>query len=180
VRLGSALTFVLAISPTHHAAAQAIDPRADAEVVARIHYDAGREHYVAEHYADALREFVEAYRLSNRAELLYNRARCFEELGFPDEAVGCYRGYLAGTFASNEKEVEARIVALSRRRRGAQVSGTCPTELPSPPPLRRTPLVRRWWFWTTLAVGTAVISGVVAGAVLGTRPPEAVPFPKVN
>ena len=118
MRLASAavLLVCVCVCSAQRASGEAIDPLGEPDVVARIHYDAGREHYVAEHYADALREFVEAYRLSNRAELLYNRARCFEELGFPDEAISCFRGHLAGTFASNEKE----LAAASERGRAEQ------------------------------------------------------------
>jgi len=41
-------------------------------------------------------------------------------------------------------------------------------EPPAPPVPDSPPVYKSWWFWT--AVGGAVAAGVVAGAVIGTRP----------
>ena len=54
---------------------------------ARAHFAAGVHYYDDAHYADALKEFEEAYRLSKRVGFLYNLGACHERLGHDDQAL---------------------------------------------------------------------------------------------
>lgn len=55
--------------------------------LARAHFSSGRAYYEQGRYEDAAREFLEAYRLSQRAELLENASRAYERALLFDEAI---------------------------------------------------------------------------------------------
>lgn len=70
------------------AAAQSDDERA------RMHFQAGRSYFDQRRLEDALREFNEAYRLSDRAALLLNIATVLERMERLDEAADTVDRYL--------------------------------------------------------------------------------------
>jgi hypothetical protein len=139
--------------------------RADEQAeAARIHFQAGREYYADGKHEKAFPEFVEAYRLSRRPELLFNRGLCLQALRFEAEALACYREYLASAMALDRSDPERRVKELSARVPSAAVPASCPEALPviPPPPIKRTPVYKRWWLWTVVGV---VVAGAVAGGV---------------
>lgn len=148
------------------AEAQATTAEADAEDRAgRVLFDAGAEAYAAGRYDEALRNFVRAYELSGRPELHYNIALAHDRLRHDDEALASYRRYLAEAPATgpHRGEVESRVAVLERsleERRALEARANAALT-DEPPP--RTPIVRRWWFWTAIGavVATAVIVPVV-------------------
>jgi hypothetical protein len=90
----------------------------DDEVAAKNHFLSGTSYYDEGRYADALREFQEAYRLSKRPSLLYNVGACFDHLGRLREAVGALKGYLAAVpDAEDRTSVEKRIATFEAQFR---------------------------------------------------------------
>ncbi|PID38316.1 MAG: hypothetical protein CSB49_06240 [Proteobacteria bacterium] len=86
---------------------------ADLEV-AKQQFLLGKTYYDQAAYDKALRHFQESYRLSKRADLLYNIARCFESLAQLKKAIEHYRLYLKKT-GKNDATVNARIRNLEAR-----------------------------------------------------------------
>lgn len=93
------------------ARAEAVDDQ-----IARAHFATGLSYYDSERYAPAVKEFLEAYRLSTRPALLYNIARSYEHLEDAGHATTFYRRYLAALPGAPERvEVEAAIARLRGR-----------------------------------------------------------------
>src|SRR3954467_5751305 len=77
---------------------------------AKAHFLAGQSYYDQASYTDALREFNEAYRISKRAPLLYNIARCFAALEQYGDAVKMLERYLEEEPQTSDRAaVETRI-----------------------------------------------------------------------
>jgi tetratricopeptide (TPR) repeat protein len=160
---------------------------------AKAHFLAGQSYYDQASYADALREFNEAYRISKRPALLYNIARCHEALDQYADAVEMLERYLKeepGT--ADRAAIETRIANLKGRapvkrvhpeREPAQVSPPAAktqtstptvTERPAPTPTpTQTPTTshRRIWTWVVGGVGAGLLV-----AALGTGVASQVDF----
>lgn len=87
---------------------------------AKIHFQAGALHYERGAYEKAIEEFNEAYRLTQRAALLYNIAQAYEKLGKLPEARDHFKRYLesgqaepgeVATLEDKIKTLEERIAA---------------------------------------------------------------------
>ena len=124
----------------------------------RAHFMAGSTYYDQKQFAAALREFNEAYLLSQKAELLYNIAVCDEHLGHWEDAVVALKGYLAEKpDAADRAQIQARIDEYEQRLH--------PTE----PGAESEPFVRRH-LASTIAASVAAASlvtliGTGAGAI---------------
>ncbi len=104
-RLLAVLMLVLACQP-----ARADDT--DVEL-AKAHFRTGEIYYERGRYPDAAREFEEAYRLSNRPELLYNMGKSYDGVGDHAKALAVYRRWLEQVKDSPDREtVSQRVVAL--------------------------------------------------------------------
>lgn len=80
---------------------------------AKVHYRAGKLHYDNGKHKEAVEEFEESYRLSRRADLLYNLALCYEKLGRKKDAAARLRTYLERKpNADDRAEVESWIKQL--------------------------------------------------------------------
>ncbi len=77
---------------TSAAAQDALD-RADVER-ARVHFEAGIQHYDDGHFEDAAREFEAAFQLTGHPDVLYNLAQSYDRLERFREAIANYRRYL--------------------------------------------------------------------------------------
>jgi tetratricopeptide (TPR) repeat protein len=186
--LGVAMFLVLGLpSP---AAADPLRERAQQEFAAgRVEFEAGR-------YDAALEHLQRAYALAPHPELLFNIARCLEELHRSGAAIDAYDRYLA--VEPNDSVARDRAAALRQRLLANPPPATESTAQPSPtpaatpsaptttttnllataPPPRR-PLYRRWWLWTT--VGAVVVVGAGVGlAVALTRPSTPSAFPPLT
>jgi iron complex outermembrane receptor protein len=169
----------------------------DNRSAARERFVEGRSEFDAGRFERALELFKEAYALAPHPDLLFNIARCHEELHRWHDARDAYDRYLA----VNPKDEEAQ-------RRAAEVSthlgeepwpklGAPPSPAPRVEPIaapapasatsattatraRAVPLYRRWWLWTAV-VGAAVIvaGGVALGVTLG-RPTAQSTFPPLS
>src|SRR5262245_1514057 len=83
--------------------------------LAKAHYRTGEIYYERGRYPDAAREFEEAYRLSNRPELLYNMGKSYDGAGDAARALTAYRRFLGAVKQSPDRAVvEARIAALGK------------------------------------------------------------------
>jgi tetratricopeptide (TPR) repeat protein len=163
--------------------------------------------FAAGHFDVALAHLQRAYALVPHPELLFNIARCLEELHRAGEAVDAYDRYLA--VQPNDLAARERVTALR-----AQLAANPPTEPPpteprpteprptpttspatnatttapeatnalvatSAPPPARAPLYRRWWLWT--AVAGVVVVGAGVGLAVGLTRPSATPaFPPLT
>lgn len=87
---------------------------------ARIHFQTGTSYYDQGRYLDAAQQFRDSYRLSGRAHLLLNVARCLELGERYGEAADALEEYLqAEPGAADRRTLEQRITSL-RARAGPQ------------------------------------------------------------
>jgi tetratricopeptide (TPR) repeat protein len=159
---------------------------------ARVDFDAGR-------FEVALAHLERAYALVPHPELLFNIARCLEELHRTPAAVEAYDRYLA--VMPSDTAARDRVTAL---RKQLAANPPPPDELsaattaaplattPAPTPAATTPalvaekpapaarpLYRRWWLWT--AVAGVVVVGAGVGLAIGlTRPSPPSSFPPLT
>src|SRR5206468_1995207 len=98
-------------------------------------------------------EFIEAHRLSKRADLLYNISVCYERLGRWDDAIASLQQYLTERPEAPDRAViESRISNYEQRRDQEKA------RLAAAPPVAPTP---------ALTISTDVLLAV-GGATLAT------------
>jgi tetratricopeptide (TPR) repeat protein len=146
--------------------------------LAKQYYKLGEELYTRADYEGALKQFQQAYKLSNKPALLYNMARCNESLGQHEKAIELLREYLKSN-PDNASMIEARIANLQRlvdKKQTQQPPPTSTTVTPppvTPEPTRPTPRAShplRWPGWIAVGVGGALlISGIALGAVAKSK-----------
>lgn len=130
---------------------------------ARGHFLQGRAAFESGRYEDALTHFERSYELSGRAQLLYNIGLAQERLHRDPEALASLDRYLETAAPDDREAVEQRIASIRARINAAeQRSGVLSAEPAERP---RKPLVRQWWFWTSIGVAAA---GIVTGIVVAT------------
>src|SRR2546428_12630625 len=95
MRAGSTLLILL-----WAAAARADNPD---EEIARAHFQTGLAYYDSDRFAPAVKEFLEAYRISHRPALLFNIARSYEKLDDAGRATHFYKRYLEALPQSSER-----------------------------------------------------------------------------
>jgi tetratricopeptide (TPR) repeat protein len=94
--------------------------------LAKGHYMAAQAYYNQARYAEAIREFQEAYRLSPKPALLYNIAQAYERMGKIDEAVAHLKKYLAaGPDPSDRGALEERLKNLEARLKQTGIAIAC-------------------------------------------------------
>ena len=125
---------------------------------AHAHFQVAASYYEQANYDSALREFLEAYRLSQRSQLFYNLSLCYQQLGDLQNATDYLSRYLHDiTEIPNRASLETRLENL-RTRLAAQHAGT------TPPPETPEPTA------TTTSVATTTTTTV-------TPPPPSTPPP---
>jgi len=154
----------------------------DAE--ARLLFRAGRSAFEDERYTEALEHFRGAYRLSGRAELLYNVGESADRAGLIDDAVTAFEAFLAADpEATRRREVEARLRNLRRLQSQAPPPDMDAFEdalaeenaardepiVVVAPPVVEDPEVddsrrRPWW---VVGVAGAVVAAVAVGLAIG-------------
>jgi len=183
-----ALVLALCLAPfTVAAAPPDNDPKLEE---ARQHYESGLAHFNLREYQAAIEDFRAGYRLKPDPVFLYNMAQAHRLADHVEDALYFYRAYLRiGDNLPNRREVEERIASLEKllgeksklkrppdqtiapaEKAAASVEkAPAPVEKSSvaaaPAPMHdapaRTPVYKKWWFWT-------IIGGVVvAGASIG-------------
>lgn len=119
------------IAPVAAQSASDRDPETQAErdKRARTEFEHGRKAFDEGDYRGAWGFFHNAYRLSGRAQLLFNIGQTADRLGRDSEALQAFKMYLERLpKADNERDVENRIRALEERVKDAE-------RVPAPPAL---------------------------------------------
>jgi hypothetical protein len=111
--------------------------QAERDRQARLEFEQGRKAYDEGDYRGAWSSFHNAYRLSGRAQLLYNIGQAADRLGHDEDALTAFRMYLDKLpNADNRREVENRLRALEERvaraKGGPATGGTPPTDEVAP------------------------------------------------
>jgi hypothetical protein len=109
-------SLALALGPT---AAYAADPRPSAAPanqtnVAQLNEE-GASLYAARDYRHAIEKFIQAYAIDTDPNLLFNIARCYEELGEVDAAIEKYETFLKTPGADTRGRQRARESLASLR-----------------------------------------------------------------
>ncbi len=159
--------------------------RADAPLGknAKKHYELGQKLYKAADHAGALASFVKVYKLNPMPVMLFNIARCHEEMGHRTEAIKYYLLYLEKEpEAKNKSVVEMRIVNLTMQENTARSGkdegkGEEAPSIPSALLVEQPRPVKLTWRSTTgivclVAGGAAMVTGVVFGAMAKSRADE--------
>ncbi|HEY2746932.1 MAG TPA: tetratricopeptide repeat protein [Polyangia bacterium] len=138
------------------------------EDAAKAHFLAGSAYYEQANYNDAVREFLEAHRLSKRPDLLYNISVCYERLGRWDDAIASLQQYLTERPNAPDREViETRIANYQQRRdQEAARANPLPPPVMAPAPSVATPATPQRHFvagWIVSAIGAGLLV-----AALGT------------
>lgn len=106
------LCLVLAVPPAQ--AAPAATPSTVEK--ARAAFLSAQQLYQASRFVEALKKFEEAQALNAHPVILFNIARCHEQLGAVPEAIRAYREYLRlSPGAADRSEVQASIASLEKR-----------------------------------------------------------------
>ena len=85
------------------------------ESEARMHFRVGRAYYDSGRFLEAAHEFEEAYRQSDRPQLLYNIFVAYRDAGRLQEAMEALRRYLELVpDAENRDQLTARLAAMER------------------------------------------------------------------
>jgi tetratricopeptide (TPR) repeat protein len=160
----------LVVSGTAFAQPKTAIPPSDDIEAAKAHYAAGSAYYEQANYADAVKEFNEAYRLSHRSDLLYNIAVCYERLSQYDNAIKALKQYLTDKpDAGDRVTIETRITNLEKLREQAapppRVVEPPKPAPPPPPPVVVSERPRHWWVPGT---SVAAAGAAVLAASLGT------------
>jgi hypothetical protein len=149
--------------------------------LARQKFKTGEAKFRAGDYRGALLEFLAADAIAPSAILVHNVAVCHERLGESDEAARRYREYLSRRpDAPNRAEVQARIAALERSARPADVLPVDDDGLREPrseqPPPPSEPRERA--YDETFARRVPSLSGAERAPVAAAPPREPQPTPE--
>jgi tetratricopeptide (TPR) repeat protein len=131
---------------------------------AKIHYEAGAQHYARGRYVEAIREFEEAYRLSSAAALLYNISQAYERLGDLVRAREYLQRYLATDAVAAEERgpLEDKLRVFDERiaaQKQAENAGPSTQPVAPPPPSVGEPTRPfRTWRWVALGAGGALLA----------------------
>lgn len=193
VRLVVVLALVLALPSS----ARAGEPTPQARAKAKLHIKKARAAYQAGDYDQAVAEYEVAYKLLPLDDILFNEGQILRVKDDKPAALEAYRRYLeAAPDGAHAEEARGYVQELA--------SATAPPDKPAPRidentekraveqaapaapapvaavvvhkrPSERSSLIRKWWFWTAIVGGAAILAGVTAGAVLGAQQSDPVP-----
>jgi tetratricopeptide (TPR) repeat protein len=156
---------------------------------AKRHYQAGTKHFNLGEYDEAVKEYKEAYRLSEKPYLLYNIAQSYRLSGNEKEALKFYNSFLnAFPDAPNRDAVLALISDLEKSIAAHHDTATKPPTGPEPQPDHKPiprpdkvslpppghdlpatsdhphkPIYKKAWFWA--GIGAVVVGATVATLV---------------
>jgi tetratricopeptide (TPR) repeat protein len=154
---------------------QKIEAKKESELAA-IAYTLGR-------FEEALTRYEHAYELFQAPALLFNIGQCHRQLGRHDRAIYFLTVYLReNPRASNREQVEHMIAEEKELAQAAPPVAVQPATMavgaPSSAPIMMQPIdatrspsiASRWWFWTAIGGGLAVVGGAIAIIAVTTRP----------
>lgn len=171
----------LAESP---ARAIALDDGCINDPVCRQHYDTALELFQDGRYEAALSEFQGAYAQRQMPWLLVNIGRTLHRLGRLKEAIAQYERYQqSGLGTDPETNQKAREYLAQARLLLAQAPKT-PGSADSTTAASGQPesgqLYKKWWFWTAIGGGVAVVAIVGIGLGVGLKSEPSLPPPAVQ
>jgi tetratricopeptide (TPR) repeat protein len=130
---------------------------------AKIHFDAGEQHYIRGRYDEAIIEFKEAYRLSKAAALLFNIAQAYERHGDPRNA----KLYLQQYIDSGQTDPGELPALQQKLKEYDDAISKLPPPEPDPPPAKPAQEVDivpgpfGVWKWVALGTGAALAGTAV-------------------
>ncbi len=132
-------------------------------------YLSGERHYAAGRYEDAASDFLQAYELSKRPDLLFNVANAYERISDYESAAGYLEAYLETPDASNQVSVRQRIRRLRMNAKKRKERDQDIAELARLDPSGRVEPAQersRVLPYSLLGAGTLLVGGgLVAGLV---------------
>ena len=168
----------LAESP---ARAIALDDGCINDPVCRQHYDTALELFQDGRYEAALSEFQAGYAQRQMPWLLVNIGRTLHRLGRLKEAIAHYQRYQQSDLGTDpETSQKAREYLAQARLLLAQApkAGSADSATGGQP--ERMPLYKKWWFWTAIGGGVAVVAIVGIGLGVGLKSEPSLPPPPVQ
>jgi tetratricopeptide (TPR) repeat protein len=88
-------------------------PAPDETAIAHGHYKTGEAYYTSGRYAEAAREFEEAYKFFGSRELLFNMGRAYDRAGDYVHASERYRRFLKDASGPDAVELQRRVDELA-------------------------------------------------------------------
>jgi tetratricopeptide (TPR) repeat protein len=172
---------------------------------AKKFFISAQKHFDLAEYAEALKDFKEAYRLKDDPVFLYNIAQCERLLDHNVEALRAYKVYLQrAPNAPNRSEVERKITtleeAIAAQEKAQKMPPSQTLESPhdtTPPPPATTPatnnaattltatapekkpVYKKAWFWAVVG-GAVVAVGLGVGLGVGLTRNTNSQFPAVT
>lgn len=175
-RIAVAISLVaLFPSPRLAVAAEPPDDAASARV-AELN-ESGAKLYADRSYRRAIEKFIEAYAIDHDPNLLFNIARCYEELGETDAAIEKYQEFVAapGADTGGRARAQESMKALEKLRsegpppRAAASGDDTPPPAAAPDPTAETGGSGSVLPWVTLGAGVLAAGAGTTFYVLGVR-----------
>lgn len=168
-RSGRVLALVLAASAVPLALPRSVgvahaapDPAVER---AKALFERGQKLFDVGRFADALKAYQQAYQAYPAPEFLFNIAQCHRNLGNYEDAIFSYRKFLELRPDTPERAgVERAIEQLEEKKRERDAQKLIPKPPEPKPIVTATPIYKKWWFWTGIAV--VAIGGGVGGYLL--------------
>lgn len=139
-----------------------------AERAAKRHFDRATKFFNLGKFDEALDEYTQAYEAKPIPDFLFNIGQCHRNLNNYDAAIFSFKKYLKlAPDAENRDQVEEYIADLeAEQEKESSRRLKLVKEPPPPPPPGETPVYKKWWFWTGIAV---VGAGAGIGIYAATR-----------
>lgn len=139
-------------------------------------YENARQLSQAGQYEAALVAYQSAYARRPSSWLLINIGRMQQRLGRPQQALVTYKRFLSDPSVPADEESRKKandFLQQAERDIEEQRRSLAPPPPASPPPppaplLEKTPVYKKWWFWTAIG-GTVAVAAVGIGVGLGLR-----------
>lgn len=143
-----------------------------AERAAKRHFDRGQKFFALGKFEEALDQYQQAYDAKPFPDFLFNIGQCHRNLKNYDAAIFSFKKYLKlAPDADNRDQVEEYIADLEaeQERESSRKLRLVEERRPQPLPEGKTPVYKKWWFWTGVAL---VGAGTGLGIYAATRPSE--------
>jgi tetratricopeptide (TPR) repeat protein len=130
---------------------------------AQKHFEKAQKLFSLGKFELALDEYQQAYDAKPLGDFLYNIAQCYRNLSDYDQAIFSFKKYLKEKpDAEDRAQVEKFIDELEDKKERGEGQKLIQKPPPPPPPAEHadtTPIYKKWWFWTGVAV-VGVAGGV--------------------